>query len=321
MKLATVTYAKNEADIIESFVRHHLRFVDYVVVVDHDSSDDTKSILNSLKTEGLALFVLDDQSVSYQQGLRTTQAVRHAFAKLPIDAVIVLDADEFLKCESRSVLEDELIRVPRGRVAQLAWQNYIASAHDDCDEIDPIRRIEHRAKREPIPEQKVVVTRELAALNFLELSPGNHMLLDTRREAACVEGHILQSAAIAHFPLRSTDQAISKIVLGWLAMRSQNPEQLVSHQDASSTKESLYWHSRAMFARWAQSPRLSSNDLTENAWRYYVMKTRDENVALTPVDLVRDPLTVHYRLQYTRRDSIDPLRTLALWTDRLLDTK
>jgi glycosyltransferase involved in cell wall biosynthesis len=52
MKLFGAAMLRNEADIVESFVRHNLSLLDGLLVVDHGSSDGTSEILDALVTEG-----------------------------------------------------------------------------------------------------------------------------------------------------------------------------------------------------------------------------------------------------------------------------
>jgi len=92
---------KNDGDIVEAFVRHHAMLFDHLVVLDHSSTDNTPAILRALQQEGLPLTVMRDESLSFQQGLRTTELARAAFARLGADFVFPLDADELLKVASR----------------------------------------------------------------------------------------------------------------------------------------------------------------------------------------------------------------------------
>ena len=45
MRIASVSIVKDEADIIEAFVRHNLVFVDRMFIIDDRSSDNTSEIL------------------------------------------------------------------------------------------------------------------------------------------------------------------------------------------------------------------------------------------------------------------------------------
>ena len=44
MKIVTITTIKNEADIIESFIRYHLNIVDEMIILNNGSTDDTNNI-------------------------------------------------------------------------------------------------------------------------------------------------------------------------------------------------------------------------------------------------------------------------------------
>ena len=46
---------KNEMDIIESFVRYNVNYLDGMIILDNGSTDNTLNILKSLKNEGLPI--------------------------------------------------------------------------------------------------------------------------------------------------------------------------------------------------------------------------------------------------------------------------
>ena len=64
-RIAVVSMVRNEADVIESFVRHCLSFADFIFVVDHMSVDDTGDILKALMQEGLPVMVRRFEDVVY----------------------------------------------------------------------------------------------------------------------------------------------------------------------------------------------------------------------------------------------------------------
>ena len=47
-KIAIVSMVRNEADVIESFVRHNLQVADALYIIDHASTDGTGEILQQL---------------------------------------------------------------------------------------------------------------------------------------------------------------------------------------------------------------------------------------------------------------------------------
>ncbi|MGL5005030.1 MAG: glycosyltransferase family 2 protein [Casimicrobium sp.] len=316
MKIASVTLAKNEGDVIESFVRHHCAIFDYVLVVNHDSVDATGSILRRLVQEGLPLVVSNDASLSYQQGPMTTRLARGAFERLGVDFVFPLDADEFVRVDSRDALVSGLKSIPSNHVGCLSWQNYIVSSDDSNDEIDPVRRIQHRASVEPKQEQKVVLGRGFTRNPALELSPGNHFLLDQTTTSSVAAATAIANASIAHFPVRSEAQFVSKALLQWMSVRLQNPIDFPS-LDAPVTNRSLYWHTREMFAQVCSDMVFSTQRLQSVTWQYYVDKVRNPS-EMSTIALTRDPLPVNHTLRYTDQTTANALLALARWADRLI---
>ena len=75
MRIVGVAMVRNEADIVEAFVRHNLTQVDALTVVDHGSTDGTSEILAALVAEGLPLALERDASLA-QRGARGRAAPR-----------------------------------------------------------------------------------------------------------------------------------------------------------------------------------------------------------------------------------------------------
>ena len=70
-ELIGIALVKNECDIIEAFVRYNLRILDGLVILDHESSDNTRAILGRLQDEGLPLAVLSGDEAPLRQAQRT----------------------------------------------------------------------------------------------------------------------------------------------------------------------------------------------------------------------------------------------------------
>ena len=67
MKIVAISGVRNEADIIEPFVRHTLAYCDTLIVLDHGSTDATFEILKKLQQEGLSLHLLQDGTLGHMQ--------------------------------------------------------------------------------------------------------------------------------------------------------------------------------------------------------------------------------------------------------------
>lgn len=86
---------RNEADVIESFVRHTLRFADWLYITDHRSEDATREILSALVSEGLPILVTYYEQEGYAQSEIMTKQLYQAIDD-GADIVLALDGDEFL---------------------------------------------------------------------------------------------------------------------------------------------------------------------------------------------------------------------------------
>ena len=107
MKVVGLYLVRNEVDIIETNLRHHLTTVlDEAIVVDNGSTDGTFELLVELAGE-LPLLLASETGHVYQSG-RVTRMARFA-AQQGADWVLPIDADEFwvaLDSPFRSVLEE-----------------------------------------------------------------------------------------------------------------------------------------------------------------------------------------------------------------------
>lgn len=61
---------KNEVDIIESFIRYHLKIFDEMIILDNGSTDETVNIINKLIYEGLPLILIHDKDDIYNQYIK-----------------------------------------------------------------------------------------------------------------------------------------------------------------------------------------------------------------------------------------------------------
>src|SRR5512141_843942 len=130
MRLVGVALVRDEADIIEAFVRNNLVLLDALYVMIHRSADGTREILHALAREGLQLRLAEIREESFNQEGHTNNAARVAFTEDRADFVFPLDADEFIRADSRAALEQALAKLPAGNAGALPWLTYVPTAQD-----------------------------------------------------------------------------------------------------------------------------------------------------------------------------------------------
>jgi hypothetical protein len=200
---AAVSVVRNEDDVIESFVRHNLTVFDRLYVTVHRSTDNTLDLLIGLYNEGLPIDIDTSEAEGFPQSKLNTALFRRAAQDA--DFIMALDADEFfvLNCPV-----DQLETACTGRVLFLAWHNYIPTPEDDEAELDCRKRMRHRDAIVNTNQHKCLVAGSVARTEGVYLSAGN-------QEVHYADGSVVpyvttDKAYIAHYPLRSVEQAIKK---------------------------------------------------------------------------------------------------------------
>ena len=309
MRLIGVAMVRNEADIVEAFVRHNLRFLDHLVVVDHSSSDATAEILRRLRDEGLPLTVGLDASIEFHQGRVLSAAMKQALERHGGDYGFALDADEFVATPSREALERDLARIPQDGIGYLRWTLHVPdrAARDDAH---PFERMRLRIDDARVTMCKVVVPRAFASMPARWIDSGNHWVFDAPAGGPqrVVEGTPLDTR-LAHLPFRSVAQTTQKVVLGHFAHRLQF--------GSGAETANINWHWRHAYQR-ILSRGLDEADLVLMTNQAYFGDRPFEyaNDETLPT-LVADPLPLA-PLRYTDLAHVDPVARIAQWTDRLL---
>ena len=123
MKIAIVCTIKNEADLIDDFLAHHLATSDCLYVTDHLSDDGTYEIVRSRARSNPRLRVFEYNYRQFFQSAVMTAMARRA-ARDGADWIIPLDADEFLPYSDKNELL-EILLAPEWPLVQFFWQNLV----------------------------------------------------------------------------------------------------------------------------------------------------------------------------------------------------
>ena len=272
MRIEGFAVVKNEADIIEAFVRHHCGLLDRLHVVDNGSTDRTKDILAALCAEGLPIAVTHDDSPSHPQADIVTAFVA-GFADGP-DWLFLLDADEFIDCSSRNRLQ-EILNRQAGDVCHLVRWSFMVPTEDDDRSIDnPVVRIQSRRRGPTDPFlSKLVIPRQYLGAPEYRVVNGSHFMIGVDGVPA---GHReLKDLRLAHFPVRSPEQLARKVVVGSWAVLAR-PSRLPT--------EVFHWHElrrRVMSGRpltVADARQVAQNYASSDGWT-------DHPVAVEPLAL------------------------------------
>ena len=161
MRLVAVSIVKNEADIIEAFVRHTRAWVDHHLVFDHDSTDGTREILGALQREGLRLTLYTDAALGNLQQARSNFLTRLAAQSFAADWVLPLDADEILTGPGRAALEQILTTTEPDQPVSLPLLDYCPTTDDDTAVNNPVLRLRH-CRAQPSSTRKIFIPARLA---------------------------------------------------------------------------------------------------------------------------------------------------------------
>jgi len=306
MRLVGVAMVRNEADIVEAFVRHTLAVLDALIVVDHGSVDGTREILAALRDEGLALTLEADPSLAQRQPELMTRFARAAFGQ-GADFVFPLDADEFLKVRDRDVAEKVLATLPRGLNAALHWQTYIPDVERRSPG-QPLRAARRRLALERHGLHKLVLTRAFADETDAALGPGGHTVVSRGDESRSASARVARLradvAALAHFPVRSGEQIERKVTIGWRA-----------HQAARRSNVDLAFHWRELYEAFRRGGPPSSTDLLTIAANYGI--ARAQWLPLGEIALVEDPLPSGIPARYDHLIFADSDARVRAFAERL----
>jgi SAM-dependent methyltransferase len=222
-RVVGLAMVKNEEEMIEPFVRHNLRFLTALCVLHNGSTDRTREILVALQREGLPVVVLDDPTPGYFQSEKMTRLLRAVSSTLFPDFVVPLDADEFLKCASKTEFLLALNEIPVGGFGLVPWRTYVVTPEEqDAADMDPPRSMQWRRLRENPQYFKALLRLDGQYLPDLRFTQGNHSLERTNGQP--VASVSLSGVSLGHFPVRSSSQMEAKAIIGWMACLLRNPQ-------------------------------------------------------------------------------------------------
>ena len=226
MKIASISMVKNEADIIESFVRHTSRLVDVMYIIDHLSTDNTWVILNKLQAEGMPLILSRYNKADYSQSEVATGLMWQSI-KDGADWVLPLDADEFI-VPGNDDISVENCRGMIGALDACSLHSWLHIEYFFDDEREDAFSLQRSLVKGIVSEGryvannrhvagKVILSKEIINTYQLKIGMGNHyVVVGQGEDEKFYNGSPLPDIHLAHLAYRSEGQLQAKGVIGWL---------------------------------------------------------------------------------------------------------
>ncbi len=272
MKNIGISIIKNEADIVEIFVRYHAAIFDHIFIIDHNSQDDTNAILESLRAEGLPLDIYHETVGYHNQSECMTRLMHLVKKKYDPDWIVPLDADEFLIGADFDKLQEEVSK--DHRVLFPVWHNYTPTINDPRDELNVLKRLKYKNKKINYNQHKVLIPKNVIS-EGMYLPEGNHELY--HGDGTPVSYTITTTAHIAHFPVRSVEQIQKKAFCGW-------PSKLANPSNKGVSPDYSQW--KIFFNKLKNGSTPNIEDLQAFAVGYTTNQIPDV------IDIVKQPIEI-----------------------------
>ncbi len=244
-KIVGFTMVGNEADLLEAFVRHNLRFVDELhLSIDENSVDGSEEIARSLAEEGLPIKIRKHPLVwladPRNEFLKSTDAWAYIF----------IDDDEFLWGVSPSAFKNFIHNCEESFQILVPWKTFIVSntAHDTSD--IPRTMIFARRREEPQFFKSIYIRANESVKPVV--AAGAHYIEG-------IKAVQVPRMFLAHYPVRTYEQ----IVLKYIIARIQQ-SRLVKY----ALKEGHGWHLDRGFSRICETDFSSPHTLHVESLEY-----------------------------------------------------
>jgi len=276
-KIFSVSMVKNEMDIIESFIRYNLNILDGMIILDNNSTDSTLNIIKCLKNEGFPVFYIEDEDIKYQQDKKMSQLLKIAVDEFDADIIIPLDVDEFITSKDHGNPRKLLEKLESPNYYLVKWRTYIPDFGKKVDNKFIPSQITFIRDEQLEKFYKVIIPKELVTDYSVELTFGSHDLIYDKKFGNMIEFVYNPDLAIAHFPIRSKEQTLSKVIVGWINLP---PEIKMAHLKMSN------YHWQKMFKHIKEFGVINNEDVTDFA-KKFALESEDiqVNIKKNPMDL------------------------------------
>ena len=296
--ITAVSMVKNSADVLETMIRGNALVVDNFVIINNSSTDNTEQIIGALIEEGFRIDIIQDESISPYQRDRVSEAIRYAIDTYHPDIILPLDDDEIVCTQDDDMspfdLKDYLLSLDYKNLYYVNWRNYIPSNVDDESVICVALREKYCLDDEPDMTKKVIIPASIAGSYDFKLGWGGHFA-----EGSEIKQHVLlDKVRLAHYPIRSSVQMASKVIVGWmnyLAMPDRDKDL------------SVHWQVMYKAVKEYGLPTVDTMMTLANLYREHPNDVDNLNVVCHPIN-IPDAM---FDLQYTRLSEVNLLKNIC----------
>jgi hypothetical protein len=290
--IIVVARLKNSADIIENWIRGNGVYADKFIVIDNESVDGTIQILKLLKSEGYDIEILKPENCIERQKNQMNWLIRYAADAYDPDWILPLDDDEILASDKAIDIKMYLNELQRcgkagSRQFKVRWRIYAWTGRENENLSGITARMGYCFINNYYDYPTVLMTRELVKEGY-QLTVGNHALVDVKKRD--LETIWLDDLYLAHYPIRSKGQVISKFTVGWINDFLTNP--LSKHMKEDKCN---YW--REIYEEYKRNRDIVDDDFMRKIMGFYRRKTyidKVNEIVWKPVGLPSSAFEVKY---------------------------
>lgn len=293
MKVVSVSMIKNEADIVESFVRHTLNYVDEMIILDHFSSDGTGEILQALKEEGLPISIKHTDITAYEQAKFTSEMLQEAVLDYSADIVVPIDADEFIM-PTDPQKGNFLRRLDRNKVYRIA---NVITTPCSYKEDEFLLGGDNLQNDKPQIMKKIVVGAGVYEIYNIGIVIGNHDISVKHKFKDNIIYQEISDGYYAHYQIRSKQQFVSKVANGWLTATAL----------PNRGKTADHWHKAFDI--------IKTRDITDEDIKHYLLESGELNLERKVVFVG----IKNEKIKYHNLINMDPFRSVLKNTESLVD--
>jgi hypothetical protein len=210
IRIIGVAMVKNEADIIELFIKINSRIFSEIHILDHQSSDSTAAIITKCQSWGYRVKYkhLENDGMGFNQAEITTNYIQQVARDYDCDFIMPIDADEFPYFSLGSQVFKILSKATSAcGYCLIPWVTYCPINDDYPSSHAPLYSNFKPRSFEPDQYYKVILTMDFA--KSVKLTTGNHNVVEEKKYKPKKIKGILQPG-----PVRSAAQISSKAIIG-----------------------------------------------------------------------------------------------------------